>query len=292
MTFAKKLRMLRKQAGLSQEQLAEKLDVSRQAITKWESEGGMADIENLKAISALFAVSIDELLDNEKAVKQKEGYRFESMTEYDIDRIKHFDMSLGGAKQVKLYGYEGEKLRICLMSDTLANLQSEFKVKIDDGKNGLDVDVKRFSDISEAAAKEELVIMVWLPLAYMKKIEMSARTETVELHALACESIELNVKAKNIILEDVAGSLEIDCNLDMQIDCHSLKGDLAINQLSAASRLILPKDAVFATLIKGIRTSIAFAKNGQTVESFAQKDAKYTIELNGMNAELIICTAE
>ena len=62
MTFAEKLRMCRRQAGMSQEKLAEKLGVSRQAITKWETGTGMPDIENIMAISALFGISIDELL--------------------------------------------------------------------------------------------------------------------------------------------------------------------------------------------------------------------------------------
>ena len=44
MTFAEKLKTLRKQAGMSQEQLAEKLRVSRQAVTKWETDGGIPDI--------------------------------------------------------------------------------------------------------------------------------------------------------------------------------------------------------------------------------------------------------
>ena len=66
MSFAEKLRTLRKQAGLSQEKLAEKLSVSRQAITKWETDMGIPDIENIMAISSLFDVSIDELLCEEK----------------------------------------------------------------------------------------------------------------------------------------------------------------------------------------------------------------------------------
>lgn len=49
---------------MSQEQLAEKLCVSRQAITKWESGRGMPDTENLQSISKLFGVSIDYLLDD------------------------------------------------------------------------------------------------------------------------------------------------------------------------------------------------------------------------------------
>ena len=51
---------------MSQEQLAEKLCVSRQAITKWESDKGMPNIESLQCISKLFDVSIDHLLDDEK----------------------------------------------------------------------------------------------------------------------------------------------------------------------------------------------------------------------------------
>lgn len=62
MTFAENVKMLRKQAGMSQEQLAEKLGVSRQAVTKWETGAGIPDIENIMAISALFDISIDDLL--------------------------------------------------------------------------------------------------------------------------------------------------------------------------------------------------------------------------------------
>ena len=64
MTFGEKLKYARKSAGLTQEQLAEKLLVSRQAITKWESDNGMPDIENLRQLSKLLNVSIDYLLDN------------------------------------------------------------------------------------------------------------------------------------------------------------------------------------------------------------------------------------
>ena len=82
MTFAEKLKSIRKQAGISQEKLAEKLGVSRQAVTKWETDAGIPDIENIKAISALFDISIDELLGNERTEQKTTGYLFESVTEY------------------------------------------------------------------------------------------------------------------------------------------------------------------------------------------------------------------
>lgn len=64
MNLAEKLRMCRKGLGLSQEQLAEKLCVSRQAITKWESDKGIPNIESLQALAKLFNVSIEYLLED------------------------------------------------------------------------------------------------------------------------------------------------------------------------------------------------------------------------------------
>ena len=65
MSFGKNLESLRKQKGWSQDKLAEKLNLSRQAISKWENETNKPDIDNVKSISKLFAIRIDDLLDNE-----------------------------------------------------------------------------------------------------------------------------------------------------------------------------------------------------------------------------------
>lgn len=59
MEFAEKLKSIRRKAGMSQEKLAEKLGVSRQAVTKWETDAGIPDISNIRAISDLFHISID-----------------------------------------------------------------------------------------------------------------------------------------------------------------------------------------------------------------------------------------
>lgn len=62
MKFNENLKYLRKEAGLTQEQLAEQLNVSRQAVTKWESGQALPDIENLKEISIIFSVTVDSLI--------------------------------------------------------------------------------------------------------------------------------------------------------------------------------------------------------------------------------------
>ena len=74
MEFNEKLQDLRKQKGLTQEELAEYLYVSRTAISKWESGRGFPNIESLKAISKFFSVSLDELLSGEEilAIAEKD----------------------------------------------------------------------------------------------------------------------------------------------------------------------------------------------------------------------------
>ena len=75
MEFNEKLQGLRKEKGLTQEELAEVLYVSRTAVSKWESGRGYPNIESLKDISKFFSVSIDDLLSGEKllSIAEKEN---------------------------------------------------------------------------------------------------------------------------------------------------------------------------------------------------------------------------
>ena len=66
MELGEKLQQLRKSRGMTQEELAEALFVSRTAISKWESGRGYPSIDSLKALSAFFSVSVDDLLSAEK----------------------------------------------------------------------------------------------------------------------------------------------------------------------------------------------------------------------------------
>ena len=72
MEFNEKLQGLRKNKGLTQEELAEALYVSRTAISKWESGRGYPSIDSLKDISKFFSVSIDDLLSGEKLLSLAE----------------------------------------------------------------------------------------------------------------------------------------------------------------------------------------------------------------------------
>ncbi len=67
MTFSDKLIALRRKAGWSQEELAERLNVSRQSVSKWESAQSMPDIDKIVQLSSLFSVTTDYLLKDGQA---------------------------------------------------------------------------------------------------------------------------------------------------------------------------------------------------------------------------------
>ena len=68
MRFGEKLQALRKARGWSQEELARQINVSRQALSKWESGAAVPDTENVVALSRLFGVTTDYLLLEEGTV--------------------------------------------------------------------------------------------------------------------------------------------------------------------------------------------------------------------------------
>lgn len=81
-----KLALLRKQHGLTQLELAEKLNVSRQAISRWEVGAAVPSTENLKTLSVLYGVSVDDILNGEaEAVSQN----IERTNEFSKEQNNH-----------------------------------------------------------------------------------------------------------------------------------------------------------------------------------------------------------
>ena len=70
MTLGEKIREARRKCGLSQEQLADKMSVSRSAIAKWETDKGLPDVGNLKLLARLLNTSLDRLLDDAEEVDE------------------------------------------------------------------------------------------------------------------------------------------------------------------------------------------------------------------------------
>lgn len=287
-----RIRELRKQAKLSQEMMAEKIGVSRQAITKWETGLGVPDIENLVAIADLFKLSLDELMgrDIEHETLAKD-YLYESVTEYDIDGKKDFDISFMGANKLKLYAYEGEKVKVILLSDTISDIQNELKTKIDDIKRKIDIDIKRVGNLSETVAKNELTIKILIPQLYMGEVELNGNTNILELKNLELDNIEFSGKSKEIALENIKSHIEIDTNEDAKLYVKNVEGALDINQLSATSKLYIESTDEFGFVTKGVLNKVLCKQDTLNIKEVS-KEPKLVIELNGIKSELSICHME
>ena len=81
MTLGQRIQELRKQRGLSQENLGDALGVSRQAVSKWEGDNGIPELDTLIAMSRLFDVTVGQLLGVEKGTEQKD----ETTNDVDVD---------------------------------------------------------------------------------------------------------------------------------------------------------------------------------------------------------------
>ncbi|MEI5990367.1 hypothetical protein A5881_001860 [Enterococcus termitis] len=71
MEFSKKIKQLRVDSHLTQEQLAEKMNVSKQAISKWETGNGFPDILNIVKLCDIYGVSLDDLLREDLRLQKK-----------------------------------------------------------------------------------------------------------------------------------------------------------------------------------------------------------------------------
>lgn len=113
MKLSEKIKEFRKIFGLSQEQLAEILNVSRQAITKWETDAGMPDITNLKPLANVFGVTVDYLLSEDEDFVSpilKEPIQIEGKNNFNT----RYDYAVSVLKQRypepnKLYGLSQSK---------------------------------------------------------------------------------------------------------------------------------------------------------------------------------------
>jgi len=280
MKLSEKIRTLRKNAGLSQEQLGEKINVSRQAITKWESGDGLPDIYNLVALSNLFSITLDELMAQEKAVAEKR-FLYESHVEYDIDRLCKFDMNLFVSADLTIRAYDGEKLQLYAGSHEIKDLERLLKVKADASSRSFDLDIR--TSLAKTLCGKALSLEVVLPQKYIKSVEVSAKTGKITVRQITAQLIELDTNARELIVDDVHGTVDITGSQDMQITYSTLDGDISVNQTGSISHLSIPAGAQIRTRCRGLNTRLITA-DSVTVNP----DAPYQIELNGFNSELTI----
>ncbi len=129
---ANRLYELRKKQGLSQEELAEKLGVSRQAVSKWERSEASPDTDNLIALAKIYGLSLDELIygakDGESVNKEESSEENEATEDFDKVEI--------GPTCIHVESKEGDKVKINLNGIQVESDNGE-KIKI--GPNGINI---------------------------------------------------------------------------------------------------------------------------------------------------------
>ena len=290
MDFGDKLKQYRLKEGLSQEQLAEKIGVSRQAITKWETKRGLPDVENMIILAEIFKLTLDELVLEEVKNQEEKPTVFESETIYDIDTQKHFDINLGGARTVTLKTGSDEKIHIVLSSDTLAEIGSIFKIKLDEKKNKLDVELVNQKGVSRFEAQESVYITLLLPEKFTEHTEVSASVKELFLEDLRLSRLEYDGDAEKIYIRDTETSIELTSKTDYDIFISGNCTKLDVNQFKAKAVVHLENADNYKLLNNGRRCNLITRKNGETVELSQNENVENTISISGLFSELIVET--
>ncbi len=271
MKFEDKLKLLRKESNLTQEELAEKLCVSRQAITKWENCDGLPDIDNLKEISKLFNITIDELIKEEKEVNLDLINKYKFTNEIDIDHTKHFDIHLGKNKEMNILPCTDEKVIV----EILSSKEEKFSIKFDDLYNKMDIDVKNNENLEDA------IINIYLPEKYINEIELSSKSKTLNIVNLYIEKLEYDGILKYLNVKNAKGKIVLNttkCDVEAKYD--KFDGILEVNSINSVSRVEIPRDTKYKTILKGIKNSFVDARSIDESDNI--------IELNGVASKLII----
>ena len=108
MEFHEKLARLRHEAGLTQEELAARLYVSRTAVSKWESGRGYPNLESLKAIAALFSVTVDTLLSSDELLTVAEETQKQTEKKLRDPVLGLLDLCMSLLLFLPLFGVRGE----------------------------------------------------------------------------------------------------------------------------------------------------------------------------------------
>lgn len=288
MNFSEKLKEIRKKEGISQEQLAERIGVTRQAITKWEGGKGLPDVENMMIIAEIFKTTIDELLMDSVKKPASEAPVYTSETIYDIDCEKHFDINVGSANAILLSSGDDEKLHVKLSSETLENLDSMFKIKLDDRKNKLDVICLNKNKLSRYEAEEALTVEIILPGKYSDACEIAASVKLLAIRGLHLNRLEYDGDAEQVLISGSSGSLEFTAKTDYDITVDKVTGRLDVNQWKAKTIVHIPEENMVNVRNKGRKCSVHYVKKGKTTESENVADSESEISISGIFSELVV----
>ena len=116
MEFNEKLQQLRKSKGLTQEELAQAIFVSRTAVSKWESGRGYPNIESLKTLAEFFSVTVDELLSTDEIITAAEEEKQELIGKYTTLLCHVLDVFTALLLFIPVFGNGADKRSVALFA--------------------------------------------------------------------------------------------------------------------------------------------------------------------------------
>ena len=288
MKLSDKIWACRKKAGLSQEALAEKIGVSRQAITKWETKKGLPDIENMVILAEIFKVTLDELVLQESQRIERQQTLYESETVYDIDGDKHFDIRMGSARSVLITSGSDEKIHIRLQSENLENLSSLYKIKLDEKRNKLDIDCIAKKGVTRYETEASVDVIITLPADYTSHCEIDASTKVLRIENLRLDRLEYDGDAQQVFIRDVSGSVELAGKTDYDITLEGACTKLDMNQFCANAIVHIDDPAAYKAENNGRKCSVVYRRNGAVCEEPLCTEGERVISVSGIRSEMVI----
>ena len=201
---------------------------------------------------------------------------------------KHFDINVGGARTITLKTGVDEKIHILLSSETLSDIGSLFKVKLDEKKNKLDVELVNKKGVSRFEAQESVDITLLLPEKFTEHTEVSGSVKELFVEDLRLKRLEYDGDAEKVYIRDADGSLEFTSKTDYEIFVSGNCSSLDVNQFKAKTVVHLKNADNYKFLNNGRKCTLITRKNGETIELSANENAENTISASGLFSELIV----
>ncbi|MBR1865276.1 MAG: hypothetical protein IJ801_02090 [Lachnospiraceae bacterium] len=239
-------------------------------------------------LAEIFKTTLDELV-NEGTLQEKtaQPVLYQSETIYDIDRNMHFDMHLGSAKKIVLTSGEDEKLHVKLESETLPDLHTLFKIKLDEKKKKLDVDCVKKKGMSRYEIEDAVVISILLPAGYTEHCELEASARELEMTGLQMERLEYDGDAGVIRVNNCRGCMEFTAKTDYELFVDRIDGRIDVNQWRARSVIHVRNVEDYRVTNKGRHSKVYYRKNGEMCEAPVM-DGSNEICISGIGSELIL----
>lgn len=262
MTLGQRIQELRKQASLSQEGLGEALGVSRQAVSKWEGDNGIPELDTLIAMSRLFGVTLGQLLGVESPKAAEAPASAAGFTEEQVeDILRRYAEETRQHVETGMYGKHGWKTPVIAVAG-LAALVVFFGIQMGHMKSTIGNLESRLSYLNSGLSNVSSQIG---NMEYRIQSILTEQAELLNTFAWSVEEFDLEKETVTIVLSASLKAYKADNTMQFIMDC------------------ILPdgtKEQVATGFVDGpdFKSSVTVSMNSHTTVSIRLTDAEGNLQ--------------